>query len=159
MLLQEGWEVNRKRVYRTLREEQMLKEARFSRLWVEETGSLETAGPNERRYMDLTYLEITVRGPCPLNLVQDACTREIVGYGFFLACGAMDAADVVDAAVLSKFPRTGRAEGLLLRTDGGPQFVAHRFQDRMRLLGITFQASIKRRPEQNGAIESTNDDL
>ena len=60
MLLQEGWEVNRKRVYRTLREEQMLKRARFSRPWVEETGSLETAGPNERRYMDLTYLEITV---------------------------------------------------------------------------------------------------
>lgn len=81
MLLQEGWEVNRKRVYRTLREEQMLKRAGFSRPWVEETGSLETAGPNERRYMDLTYLEITVRGPCPLNLVQDACTREIVGYG------------------------------------------------------------------------------
>ncbi len=159
MLIQEGWEVNRKRVYRILREEQMLKEARFSRPWVEETGSLETAGPNERRYMDLTYLETTDRGPCPLVMVQDAYTRELGGYGLFLACGAMEAADAVDAAVLSRFPRTGRAEGLVLRSDGDPPFVAHRFQGRMRLLGITLQANIKRRPEQNGMIESTNGHL
>ena len=159
VLRQEGWEVNRKRVYRILQEEQLLKEAHFPRPRVPESGSLEAACPNDRWYMDITYLETTDRGPCPLVLVQDACTREIVAHGFFPSCGAMEAADVVDAAVLSRFPKTGRAEGLVLRTDGGPQFVAHRFQDRMRSLGITLQASIKRRPESNGMIESTNGHL
>ena len=70
--------------------------------------------------MEITYLETTDRGPCPLVLVQDACTREIVGYGFFPSCGAMEAADVVDAAVLSRFPRTGRAEGLGSEPMEGP---------------------------------------
>ncbi len=37
--------------------------------------------------------------------------------------------------------------------------MAHRFQDRMRSLGITLQASIKRRPDSNGVIESTNGHL
>ena len=34
--------------------------------------------------------------------------------------------------------------------------MAHRFQDRVRPLGITLQVSIKQRPESNGMIESTN---
>ena len=159
VLRQEGWEVNRKRVHRILQEEKLLKEAHYPRPRVPESGSLAAARPNERWYMDITYLETTDRGPCPLVLAQDACTREIVGHGFFPSCGAMEAADVVDGAVLARFPKTGRAPGLVLRTDGGPQFVAHRFQDRMRAIGITLQASIKRRPESNGMIESTNGHL
>ena len=63
---------------------------------------------------------------------------------------------MVDADVLERFPETGRAEGLVLRTNGGPQFVAHRFEDWMRSLGITLWANRKRRPEDNGMIESFN---
>lgn len=147
---------NRKRILRIMKEEQLLQPAHFPRPRVPENGSLSTEHPNERWYMDITYIDTTDRGPCPLVLVQDACTRELVGHGFFPSCGAMEAADVVDAAVLERFPKTGRAGGLVLRTDGGLQFVAHRFQERMRSLEITLQASIKRKPESNGMIESTN---
>lgn len=109
--------------------------------------------------MDLTYLVTTDRGPCPLALVQNACTRELVGYGFFPSCGAMKAADVADAAVLSRFPRTGGAERLVLLTDGGPQFGVPRLQDRMQSLEITLQASFMRWRESNGMVESTNGHL
>lgn len=61
--------------------------------------------------MDITYIDTTNRGPCPLVLTQDACTRELEGHGFFPSCGAMEAAGVVDAAVLEQFPRRNERKG------------------------------------------------
>lgn len=67
----------------------------------------------------------------------------------------MDAFAVVEQAVFDRFPKTARAPSVVLRTDGGPEFVAHRFQDACRAIGISLEASIKRRPKSNGMIEST----
>jgi hypothetical protein len=65
VLRQEGWEVNRKRVHRILQKEKLLKEAHYPRPRVPESGSLAAARPNERWYMDITYLETTDGGRAP----------------------------------------------------------------------------------------------
>lgn len=152
----QGLFINRKRVRRILKEEGLQKEVHFPHPRLPETGNLTAARPNQRWYADLTYVDTTDQGPVPLMVVLDACSRKVVGYELLRSCGAADALWVVNQAVLSRFPKTGRAPGLVLKTDGGPQFVAHKFQDGLRILGITLQNSRKRRPEDNGMIESFN---
>ena len=63
---------------------------------------------------------------------------------------------MVGRAVLARFPKTGRAPGLTLKTDGGAQFVARRFQEGCRTIGISLMATRKRRAEDNGMRESWN---
>jgi putative transposase len=92
-------------------------------------------------------------------VVLDACTREVVGHELLRSCGAAKALSVVERAVLTRFPKTGRAPGLTLKTDGGAQFVAHRFQDGCRAIGISRMATRKRRPEDSGLMESWNGHL
>ena len=153
---QEGMFINRKRVRRILKEEGLQKEVHFPRPRLPETGGLSALEPNRRWYADLTYVDTTDLGPVPLMVVMDACTREVVGHELLRSCGAAEALTVVDRAVLARFPKTGRAPGLTLKTDGGTQFVAHRFQDGCRAIGISLMASRKRRPEDNGMMESWN---
>lgn len=152
----QGFFINPKRVRRILKEEGLQKEMHFPRPRLPETGNLTAARPNQRWYADLTYVDTTDLGPVPLMVVLDACSRKVVGYELLRPCGAADALWVVNQAVLARFPKTGLAPGLVLKTDGGPQFVAHQFQDGLRILGITLQNSRKRRPEDNGMIESFN---
>ena len=128
----------------------------FPRPRLPETGSMAAEKPNERWATDLTYVDTTDQGPVPLMAVMDTCTREVVSYELMRSIGAAEALDIVERGILARFPKTGRAPGLVLKTDGGPQFVAHRFQDGMRMLGITLWANRKRRPEDNGMIESFN---
>lgn len=149
-----GLVINRKRVRRVLAVEGLLRPAHLPRPRLPATGRLTADRPNERWYTDITYLDTTDRGPCPLISFLDGCTREVVGWRFLPSCGAAEATEVLDEAVLARFPKTARAEGLVLRSDGGSQFVAHRFQDGARRLGIQLEATRKRRPEDNGMIES-----
>ena len=152
----DGLFINRKRVRRILKEEGLQKEVHFPRPRLPETGSMAAEKPNERWATDLTYVDTTDQGPVPLMAVMDTCTREVVSYELMRSIGAAEALDIVERGILARFPKTGRAPGLVLKTDGGPQFVAHRFQDGMRMLGITLWANRKRRPEDNGMIESFN---
>ena len=152
----EGMFINRKRVRRILREEGLQKEVHFPRPRLPETGNLSALEPNRRWYADLTYVDTIDLGPVPLMVAMDACTREVVGHELLRSCGAAEALSVVERAVLARFPKTGRAPGLTLKTDGGAQFVAHRFQEGCRTIGISLMATRKRRPEDNGMMESWN---
>ena len=70
-----------------------------------------------------------------------------------MSCGASEAFAAVEDAVMSTFP-SGRTDGLCLKTDGGSQFTSTTFREGCSLLGITLEAIRKRRPEDNGMIES-----
>ncbi|MGI0130840.1 MAG: IS3 family transposase [Thermoplasmata archaeon] len=148
--------INIKRVRRILREESLMQPAHYPRPRLPETGRLVADHPNERWAADITYVMTTDAGPVPLIAVLDACTREVVGHELLRSCGAADALAMLSRAVMDRFPRTGAAPGLVLVTDGGSQFVAHHFQDGVRRLGIALHATRKRRPEDNGLIESWN---
>ena len=154
MLRREGRPINRKRVYRLMKEEHLLRPAHFPRPRLPSTGVLEADRPNQKWYTDLTYVDTTDRGPCPLTSILDGCTREVLAWSFLPNCGATEAIDVVQAAVAKEFPRRLRADGVVLRSDAGSQFIAHVFRESMKALGIELEAIRKKRPEDNGMIES-----
>ncbi len=154
MLRREGRTINRKRVYRLMKEERLLRPAHFPRPRLPSTGVLEADRPNQKWYTDLTYIDTTDRGPCPLTSILDGCTREVLAYSFLPNCGATEAIDVVLAAVAREFPRCLRADGVVLRSDAGSQFIAHVFRESMKVGGIEVEAIRKKRPEDNGMIES-----
>jgi putative transposase len=151
---EEDRRVSWKRVRRLLQVEGLQHERHFPRPRVPESGNLSAERPNERWYTDLTYIDTTDEGPVPLMSILDGCTREVVAFEVFRLCSASDALSVVQRATFDRFPTTGRAPGTLLITDGGPQFVAERFREGVRQLGLVPRATRKRRPEDNGMIES-----
>ncbi len=63
------WVINRKRVHRPMRVEELLRPAHFPRPRLPSTGVLTTAWPNEKWCTDLTYIDTTDRGPCPLTSI------------------------------------------------------------------------------------------
>jgi len=154
MLRRDGWTINRKRVHRLMKEEGLLRPAHFPRPRLPSTGALEADRPNQKWYTDLTYIDTTDRGPCPLTSILDGCTREVLAWSFLPNCGAAEAVEVVQAAVAKEFPRTLRANGVVLRSDAGSQFIAQRFRESMKALGVQLEAIRKKRPEDNGMIES-----
>ena len=154
MLRRDGWTINRKRVYRLMKEEQLLRPAHFPRPRLPSTGALEADRPNQKWYTDLTYIDTTDRGPCPLTSILDGCTREVLAWSFLPNCGATEAIEVAQAAVAREFPRSLRADGVVLRSDAGSQFIAHVFRESVKALGIELEAIRKKRPEDNGMIES-----
>jgi putative transposase len=153
--MQEGLFISRKRVYRMLAEESLLKEAHFPRPRLPQTGNLSSELPNTRWFTDLTYLDTTDCGPVPFMPIEDSCTRKIVGYELMRSCGASDALALLERTVLSIFP-DGRGPGLALKTDGGPQFRAEKFRNGARLMCIRLENTRKHRPEDNGTMESFN---
>lgn len=154
MLRREGLSINRKRVHRLMRVEGLLRPAHFPRPRLPPTGRLSAERPNERWYTDLTEVDTTDYGPCPLMTILDACTREAIVWEFFPSCGASEALGVVEAAVAARFPGALQASGTVLVTDQGSQFIAKRFREGTRVLGLDLRWTRKRRPEDNGLQES-----
>jgi putative transposase len=64
------------------------------------------------------------------------------------------AIDVVRASLAKEFSQRLRADGVVLRSDAGSQFIAHVFRESMKVLGVALEAIRKERPEDNGMIES-----
>ena len=154
MLRRSGLSVNHKRVHRLMAVEGLLRPAHFPRPRLPPTGRLSAERPNERWYTDLTEVDTTDFGPCPLMAILDACTREVVHWEFFPTCGAAEALTVVEGAVAKRFPRLLQANGTVLVTDQGAQFIAKRFREGTRLLGLDLRWTRKKRPEDNGLQES-----
>jgi putative transposase len=153
---QQGVFVNRKRVRRIPKAEGLQRAVHFPRPRLPSNGSQSAEHPNERWFSDITYLETTDLGLVGLTVVEDTCTREILAWPLLPSCGAVDTSQVLEDAVMERFPETGKANGVSLRTDGGSQFTSSYFQERARQLGVHVEAYRKRRPEDGGLIESFN---
>ena len=153
LLKRQGVFISRNRVRRIMGEMHLLREAHFPRPRLPQTGNLISDTPDGRWYTDITYIETTDFGSCAFIEIEDSCTREILSWNFLASCGASEAFSVAEEAVMNRFP-SGRADGLRLKTDGGSQFTSTAFREGCRLLGITLDAIRKRKPEDNGMIES-----
>ena len=90
---------------------------------------------------------------CLFIEIEDSCTRELPSWNFLASCGASEAFVVAEEAVMNRLP-SDRADGLHLKTDGGGQFTSITFREGCRPLGMTLEAIRKRKPEDNGMIES-----
>ena len=153
MMRRQGLFISRKRVRRIMKEMHLQREAHFPRPRLPQTGNLISDVPDVRWYTDITYVETTDFGNCSFIEIEDSCTREILSWNFLISCGASEAFAVFEEAVMNRFP-SGRADGLRLKTDGGSQFTSTIFREGCGLLGIKLEAIRKRKPEDNGMIES-----
>ena len=106
---------------------------------------------------DITYIP-TQRGMTYLMCVKDSFTKEWQGYNYSRSCLASDAVMSVEDAVLRSFE--GEApEGIILRTDNGPQYNSQQFRSSMNLLSKALEYIKKHTPEDNGDIESFHNSI
>ena len=93
-----------------------------------------------------------------LMCVKDCFSKEWQGYHYSLSCMASDAVKSVEDAVMRAFD--GKVpEGLVLRVDNGPQYIARKFREAMKLLGIRIEYIQKHTPEDNAEIESFHNSI
>jgi transposase InsO family protein len=90
--------------------------------------------------------------------VKDSFTKEWQGYQYSRSCLSRDAIMAVEDAVMRAFGGDV-PEGLVLRTDNGPQYIARQFRSSMNLLGISLEYIQKHTPEDNGNIESLHNSI
>ena len=108
--------------------------------------------PDQLWQTDITYIP-TESGMTYLMCIKDCFTKEWQGYRYSRSCMARDAIRSVENAVLLAF-NGSVPEGLVLRTDSGPQYISKEFRSAMKLLGINLEYIQKHTPEDNGDIES-----
>lgn len=103
---------------------------------------------------DFTYVW-TGKSNAYLCAVIDACDRDIAGDVFSDRCRALEAAEALERAVLSRFGgRVPDGHPLTLRVDRGPQFKARRFRETARILNVSLEYAGIQCPEDKPYIES-----
>ena len=113
--------------------------------------------PDQLWQTDITYIP-TESGMTYLMCIKDTFTKEWQGYHYSRSCMARDAIRSVENAVLLAFNGTV-PEGLVLRTDNGPQYISKEFRSAMKLLGIKLEYIQKHTPEDNGDIVSFHNSI
>jgi putative transposase len=90
-----------------------------------------------------------------LCVVIDACDRDIVGNVFSDRCRALEAAEALEEAMLSRFGgRVPYGHQLTLRIDRGSQFTAQRFRETARALNVKLEYAGIQCPEDKPYVES-----
>ena len=145
-----GIAVNRKRVLRVMRERKLIQRRRpLERR--KRPGFFRVERPRQLWQLDMTSIWVAEHGWCYLNAIIDCCTREIVGWQLSLRCRADEAIAVVERAAAEHAIQPGE---LVLGTDNGSAFTAHRFKAKLAELEIQHRRGGYRDPESQAFIES-----
>ena len=150
----QGWHVNHKAVLRHLRrlnrlQPRKLKGVRWTRPRV-----VHPTVSNAYWEMDLTYVWCG-SGFGYLFAVLDAYDKGVPGAYFGDRCRAVEALQALEEAVARRFGgRIPDDHTLTLRVDRGSQFIAHRFQEAAKALGVTLEYAGIQCPDDKPYIES-----
>lgn len=153
----DGMLINRKKVYRIMRENrwQARKIINTPRPRVQDKRSV-APKPNARWAIDATSLWSTKDGWIGLMAVIDCCTRQIVGYEVAKRGRAVEASAALEEACLAQFglvyPKAGQTR-LMLRSDNGKVFTSKLFVRRCKQYGLEQEFTTPYCPQQNGMIE------
>jgi len=157
ILRNHGTRVNQKTVRKVLKESNLSLPASKHRGRTKSRNLFKPTAPDQLWETDITYIP-TESGMTYLMCIKDTFTKEWQGYHYSRSCMAKDAIRSVENAVLMAFDRSV-PEGLVLRTDNGPQYISHEFRSAMKLLGIKLEYIQKHTPEDNGDIESFHNSI
>jgi len=159
-LRRRGWAVNHKRVYRMMREDNLLCLRR--RKFVRTTDSAHPfpVYPNLARGMavthldqlwvaDLTYIRLRVEFVY-LAVILDACSRRVVGW----ALGRSLENDLALEALRRALEQRRPAPGLVHHSDRGVQYASREYTTLLGAHGITISMSRKGNPYDNAIAES-----
>jgi putative transposase len=146
--------LNKKAVYRGLRQKKWLVHQRSCTPRPRVQGSISRASrSNERWAMDVTHIPCGQDGWAHLAAVIDCHDREIVGDEFALRSRAKEAERAVEAACLQRFGTLRSANAPVERSDNGLIFQNRRFRQACRDYRLQQEFITPSTPEQNGLIE------
>lgn len=137
----QGIAVNKKRIYRLLKEHSLLvtRDARLKARRGPLRPKPRAEGPNHFWGIDMTKIKIGPWGWLYLCIVLDWYTKEIVGYSLSLQSKTEDWLDAIQMAINNRFPngiRENMKEQLFLISDNGCQPTSQRFMMSCSILGI-----------------------
>ncbi|MCE3222023.1 MAG: transposase [Nitrospira sp.] len=129
----DGFVVNRKAVYRVLKEKGWFVHQRVSTPRPRVQGWTSRASrSNERWAMDVTHIACGQDGWAHLAAVIDCHDREVIGYEFALRSRAKEAARAVEAACFARFGTLRPMGAPVLRSDHGLIFQSRQFRQACR---------------------------
>jgi len=133
----EGYAVNRKRIYRLMRENSLLVEQkRYKAVRTSQRSKPRATRPNQFWGIDMTKFMVPGLGWCYLIVVLDWYTKKIVGWKVSLRARTLEWKDALDLAICEEFPWGARDQGLKLISDNGSQPTSVSFMRNTSLMGI-----------------------
>lgn len=149
---QRGIEINRKRVYRIMKEKGLALPPSHShkKLFrgIPFSHRTQAERSNELWGIDMTYIWCGQDGWAYFHGVIDHHDKEMLGYNFSRSCSSLGGVMAL-AEAATKRP----VEVLELRSDNGCHYGAKIFRDEIRRLGITHTRTMVNTPKGNSVIE------
>jgi transposase InsO family protein len=159
-LRRRGWEVNPKRVYRLMREDNLLcvRKRKFvvttdsnhgRKVYPNLTGDMVLTGIDQLWVADITYIRLQSEF-IYLAVVIDAYSRRVIGWAL-----ERTVEDDLTLAALRKALELRRpASGLVHHSDRGSQYASGDYTDLLKASGCQISMSHKASPWENGGCES-----
>ncbi len=154
---QYGVVINKKKVYRLCQELGILQPQRRKRVHYPRklANNREIRASNQLWEMDIKYGFIAgeQRFFFLLSLI-DVYDRSIIDYHMGLSCEGKHAAQVVQRALWKRQLFDKQEEKPVIRTDNGPQFISHTFEEACLELGVEHERIPPKTPNKNAHIEA-----
>jgi transposase InsO family protein len=150
----EQWAVNKKRVWRLMREHHLVVPPTPKKAKRTPTRSKpKPTKPNEWWGIDMTKVMVEGFGWVYVVLVLDWYTKKIVGYYAGVPCTARHWLAALDMAVNREFPTGARDQGVSLMSDNGCQPTSLAFMQACQTLGIHQVFTSYNNPKGNADTE------
>ena len=151
--------INKKTVYRLLKEAQLLQGQRFPAAKARHPRVLarnrEVTGSNQLWEIDLKYGYIAGHDRFfYLCSVIDVYDRSLLAYHIGWQCTAEEALRALQQAVARRQADWPPASAPAIRSDNGPQFIAHRWAEGCQALAMVHERIPNATPNKNAHIES-----
>jgi putative transposase len=147
-----GMDVNRKRVYRIMKERGLLMPPSHSnkKLFrgVPFAHKVQAERSNELWGIDMTYIWCGGDAWCYMHAVIDHHDKNLLGYSFSRSCSALGGVMAL-AEAASKRP----VDSLEIRSDNGCHYGARIFKDEIKRLGINHTRTMVNTPKGNAVVE------
>lgn len=149
-----GYIINKKRVYRIMKENRLLLDMRIrpsrKREFVKER-RMRAERPYEKLQMDIKYVYVQgERRNVYLLSLMDIFSRKVLGYRVSGSMKKEAVIGLMDEVILKiAFPKE-----VTIRTDNGSQFIAHKVRDYLKGINIEQEFTHVSSPRENGYIES-----
>ena len=156
----QGFPVNRKRVYRLMREHRLL--CKVKRRFVATTNSQHAYERYPNRYQnnipdqldrvwvaDITYVRLR-KDFAYLAVILDACSRRVIGWELSQDPDATLTLRALECALVQRNP----APGVIHHSDQGVQYACHAYTDLLTARGFQISMSRKGNPRDNAQAES-----
>jgi putative transposase len=156
----QGWIVNRKRIARIMREDNLLAarkdwlqpaehSRRAARIYLNLANRMTVLGPNQLWISDITYIRLA-RAFVYLAVVLDAFSRKVVGWALSQSLKAQVPVCALERAIANRRPPCG----VVHHSDQGVQYASKEYMQMLWKHGMLPSMSRPRNPYDNATCES-----